>query len=437
MKKNVDKRVLYFFTLCVLILIPLIQNISFLLQIYGYINDYKFINPAIILFGIIPFLIFLYIRNLKKNNFKLDIYDYLLFIFIIIGIIVSLFSVDIYTSFFGRDNRHDGFLSVLCYNLLLINWKRLGTEEDLKIWYKIIILIAIFNVAYSLLQIYTDYTFIARTSINMTASGFCGHNNFFGSLIVTALSIISCKFLCDKKHNCKDALVIIFLLMGLVNSQSSGPFLAYIVTFIFIVIFLKIKKSLLLKNVLILVLLIPIMVIGINTLNNVVFQSEVCELCDVKANVIDNGGHDRWKIWKRTFSVIQKHPIIGVGYDNLAYVYPNPYSNVKVEPSGITITDRQPGDRYYLVDNAHNVYLQILVCSGIVGLIPYLLLCLFIFIKGCKSNKKILFMFIAGFVAYSVQAFFNINVITVAPIYYLIMGLILIDSNEVDKIEDY
>ena len=34
-------------------------------------------------------------------------------------------------------------------------------------------------------------------------------------------------------------------------------------------------------------------------------------------------------------------------------------------------------------------------------------------------------MLLGGFIAYSIQAFANINVLQVAPMYYIIMGLIL------------
>lgn len=429
MKNGIQKKILYLVTLCVLLLTPIIQSTVYLLSDYGYIKDNNYINPAIIIFIAVPFLLYIYIHNLIKTRCKLDVFDYLFFVLIIIGIIVCLGSIDIYTSFLGRSNRHDGFLSLLCYNLLLINWKKMGNKHDLENWYKIIIYIAIFNVAYSLLQVYTDYKFIVRTGADMTASGFCGHNNFFGSLMVTALSMVSCKFLSDKRNNLKNILVIMFLFIGLINCQSSGPFLAYVVTLIFIIVFLAIKKSLIIKKFIFLIV-IPIVLLGsVLMINKFVFKSEVCELCDIKANVIDNGGHDRLKIWKRTFTVVKKHPILGVGYDNLAYIYPNPYPNIQVKPSGIVVTGEILNKKYYLVDNAHNVYLQTLVCSGIIGLSQYILLCLFILIKGCRTKKKVLFIFMSGFVAYSTQAFFNINVITVVPIYYLIMGLLLVDNN--------
>ena len=82
------------------------------------------------------------------------------------------------------------------------------------------------------------------------------------------------------------------------------------------------------------------------------------------------------------------------------------------------------------IDNAHNVYLHTLVTSGILGIIPLLVLLLYTFIHGLKSNNQYILMLLCGFVAYSVQAFTNISVIEVAPIYYIIIGLILGDVNK-------
>ena len=69
------------------------------------------------------------------------------------------------------------------------------------------------------------------------------------------------------------------------------------------------------------------------------------------------------------------------------------------------------------------MYLHTLISTAILGLVPYLILCLLTFIKGLKSENKLETILLAGFVAYSIQAFANISVIQVAPIYYIIIGL--------------
>ena len=130
-------------------------------------------------------------------------------------------------------------------------------------------------------------------------------------------------------------------------------------------------------------------------------------------------------MWKNSLEIVKENVVNGVGYDNfhLAYYKGANLSAVKfVSIDGVT----QAVLKYpEIFDNAHNVYLQTLVSSGLLGFIPYILLCLFTFIKGLKTKDNLVILIFGGFVAYSIQAFGNINVLQVAPIYYVIIGLIL------------
>ena len=124
-----------------------------------------------------------------------------------------------------------------------------------------------------------------------------------------------------------------------------------------------------------------------------------------------------------------EYPIFGVGYDNLGFAYPNKKTEVYYYITNNEIVKEEISGGPY-VDNAHNVYLHILVASGILGLIPLLILLLYTFIHALGSNNKLIIILLGGFVAYSIQAFTNISVIEVAPIYYIIIGLILSDVNK-------
>ena len=131
--------------------------------------------------------------------------------------------------------------------------------------------------------------------------------------------------------------------------------------------------------------------------------------------------------------MIKDNPIVGVGFDNFYLEYPNPKIENKLSftLTGDEVKKEEP--YYYIVDNAHNVYLHTAVSTGLLGLIPYLLLCLLVFIKGLKFKNKLGILLLSGFVAYSVQAFANISVIQVVPIYYIIMGLIISLKEEPNK----
>jgi putative inorganic carbon (HCO3(-)) transporter len=78
------------------------------------------------------------------------------------------------------------------------------------------------------------------------------------------------------------------------------------------------------------------------------------------------------------------------------------------------------------VDKAHNEFLHIASVTGIPSLIIYLSMLVVIFIQNgkflFKENMKTLLLL--TILAYLVQAFFNISVIAVAPIYWILLGLL-------------
>lgn len=425
MLKITSKKILNIVTLCILLIVPFLKFFSMNLEAFGVLRNYDVINPAIPLFVAVPFLIFVYIEDIIRTKRKLDIYDYLLYILIIVGIISTIFSIDKNLAIFGKNLRHEGLLSIVSYYLLFINWKINGTKEDIKKYIKLLVIIAIINSIYSLLQIYTPFKFIIRYEKDiMMASGMCGNPNFFGSLLVTVISIVICNFIMDKKLNIKEILVIILMFVALINSQSTGPFLTLVIALIFLIIFLKIKNNLVIKKLIILIVILLVTYTSVYFINKIVYKSDRCEMCDIKETV-RSGGTGRLTIWKNSLDIVRDYPIVGVGFDNFYLAYPNPDINDAITYV-ITNGVMKPKINYILIfDNAHNVYLHTLVSTGFLGVIPYLLLCLLVFLKGLEFKDKFGILLLSAFVAYSIQAFANISVVQVAPIYYLIMGLIL------------
>ena len=430
LKNMTNKKVLNIFTLCILIFVPFLQVLSFYLQLYGVLKYYSSINSSMVMWFCIPFLIYVYVKDIIDKKRKLDVYDYILYFLVIIGIIISLLAIDFKTSIFGIEYRREGLLSLISYYLLFINWKVNGTSHDIKKYTKVFLIIGVINAIYSLLQIYTNFSFIFRyeDDIHM-ASGLSGNPNFFGSLMVTLLGIIISKFLMEKELCKKDILLTFLFLLSLINCQSTGPILTYFIFLIFIIILLRLKGKLFYRKIIVLFLITLFTFLGVSHANKSV-ENERCELCDFNETV-NTGGNGRIEIWQKTLDIIKKHPIVGIGYDNFEFAYPNSKPKIKfyIENGKLEIKE----EAGYVVDNAHNVYLHILAVSGILGLLPYLILCLYTFIHGLKSNNKIVIILLGGFAAYSIQAFGNISVIDVAPIYYIIIGLILSEKLNKDK----
>ena len=445
LKKITDKRILYIFTLLILVFLPILKQLSFYLVKFDLINNYDSINPAYVLYFSIPFLIYVYIKNIIKSDRDFDIYDYIFFALVLAGFIASLFAIDGNTSWFGKEYRHEGFFTVLSYYLLFITWKVEGKKEDIKKIINIFIIMGIINSIYALFQLYTPFRFVLRYSVDTNmVTGISGNPNFFGSLIVTVLSIVTVRFLTENKISIKNILLVVLFFISLINSQSTGPFITYLIVIVFFIIYLLIKKKTFVKNIIYLILILLITCFSILIINRHIFHIERCEICDFinvfnyKANINENSenldkdeandytiSNGRWYLWQRSLEIVKENPINGVGYDNfhLAFYEGVNLSAVKfISVDGVTkVVLKYPE----IFDNAHNAYLHTLVSSGLLGFIPYILLFLFSFIRGLKTKDNLIILLFAGFVAYSIQAFGNINVLQVTPIYYVIIGLIL------------
>ena len=79
-----------------------------------------------------------------------------------------------------------------------------------------------------------------------------------------------------------------------------------------------------------------------------------------------------------------------------------------------------------VVDKAHNEYLHIAATIGIPALICYLIFIgmnLFPKIKLAINNKTY-FIICLAIISYLVQAFFNISTIGIAPVFWMLLGLL-------------
>ena len=128
----------------------------------------------------------------------------------------------------------------------------------------------------------------------------------------------------------------------------------------------------------------------------------------------DEWGTHRGYIWRNAieqfceFSLWKK--LVGFGPETFGILlmhktYNNPYNEI--------------------FDAAHNEYLQFLLTVGIIGVSSYVMFIL-AYIKKCfscgdKNPYKIAIVF--GVICYSIQAFVNLNVPVVAPIFWLLLGM--------------
>ena len=463
-KKITKKQILYIITLLILITIPLTKLLGFYLQKYNIIESYTVLNTNYILYLTIPFQVYLYLKNNKVSNNKSHIIDLIIMILILATLTSSVTALNPKFAFFGNTFRYEGFFVILGYYLLMLNWKTYGEKEDFKKLIKIILIITVFHCIYGLLQEYTKSPFILRYTDNKEmTSGLAFNPNFFGSLLATSLGLTTSIYLTNDKYKKTMLILNVLFTLSLINTNSTGPLLTLFIILFLQAIYLLILKKFSLKKYLILICTIILTIIGTITINSKIFNIKTCELCSTYQSIfktkeiyktpvpveqdqsietpqetpqvpqtntqieqedITNG---RLEIWRRSINIFKAHPLTGIGYDNFYLAFHNgDYYKIAfiIDENG----NQKAIKKYYdIVDNPHNVYLHVLVSTGILGFIPYMLI-LLITSLVCLKYKNIVLT--SAFVAYSIQAFANINVIQVVPIYFIIIGLILSQTKE-------
>ena len=380
-----------------------------------------------ILYFLIPLEIFIYVYKIVKKEVKLNYYDMIVFLILILLMLVTNNSIDIDTSIWGAYGRNEGFLSILCYYLLFLNSKSLD-EKQINIVIKTFFEVGIIQFIYCLLQVFFRFPglpLFSLNGVNYMAMGFQGNPNFLGSYCIMLLGLALMLYLVKGER--KYFVLSIIFFINLILAQSTGPFFAFIILFIFMIVFMKIKGIIDWKKVGVVcasfILTFIIVSNGVELYCKKVFNDKIVSSYTIKGDIlntlnlfgvskgnnkenitIEDYGSGRITIWKNALKAVPKYFWLGSGIDTFGYVYSQNNKGL-----------------YY--DKAHNEYLQILVTEGIFTLISYLSLLLLLFIDGVKSNNKLIWVLMMAFIGYALQAFLNISVNTVAPTFYIIMGM--------------
>ena len=398
-----------------MILIPLLKLSTYIPKIEKfYINTFE-IKRVYVLWVAIFFLLMTYLYSIFSKKEKIGYIDIIIYVLIVLAFLSTEYAVDFEKSFFGEKYRYEGLLTILSYYFLILNVKSIKQEKYKKNIIKLFIIIGIFQSIYAILQTYTGFTFIRRHSSKYMAMGLCSNPNFFGSYIVMQLLLMGYMYV----YNPKKLYLIIYILFGisLYICSSTGPVLSAFVAIIFSIFIMPNKIKKVIKLIIVLMLSFSLANLSLKYIQNKEIEKDVIkndyvlnDIAMIPKQSKEQIGTGRLVVWEKSLPLVKKYWLIGCGLDNFKNVYPN---------SG-----------YLKYDKAHNVYLQISITNGMPALIIFLILLFISFIKGIKFKNGFFTPIYMAFIGYSIQAFFNISVIDVAPYYYIILGLILSEYGE-------
>lgn len=414
MKDKLNKAIMYI-SIILIIGFPLLKLIFYILNMTNIFDGTKYtLYQSIFLWCLLPFNIIIYLIGIFIKKNKITYLDYSMWGLILFAFISTYFAEIREISIFGAEYRHEGLLSLISYYFIFLNLKNLSNEEYKKKIVDIFLYVGLFESIYSILQVYTNFSFINHYVKPFMAMGFCGNPNFLGSYIIMHLLIALSLYLINKKSKYKILTILYFITLCLANS--TGPFLAFIISFIFLLIVFR--KKIKLKYV-IEISIALILTFFIVDYSNKFFQQKLfnrgvedsyniaTELKDTITNKKNETmlGNGRISLWKNSLPLISRYWLVGAGLDNFGEVYPY-----------------QTYQAYY--DKAHNIYIQIAVTNGVIPLALYLLICFVSFVKGIRIKNSFYIALFMAFIGYSIQGFSNINVIPVTTCFYIILGLL-------------
>lgn len=383
----------------------------------------------------LPKTIFLYVMYIPlliiifkdRKNVTINKTDKVLGIYLLIAIVSTIFSINLRVSILGTPIRYEGIIMLLFYGLTYYSAKNY-LEINKKVMACVIIPIVIISI-YSIFQFYNIDPIPKdsfHASIEYNSIGTQGHRNFLSSYLTLFLPGFMVIYILKGKKRVLIASVIVFasLLCTLTRSGWVSFTFYSVIGLGYIIINFN-------KKYLIRILIIMIGFTGVFLTLDLTSGEKISSrsdqlMYDTKAareDLLKNGritdeglGSARIYIWKVALKTIQKNPIIGSGPDTFRY------SIEKYFP--------EDGQRYIdvygaLIDKAHNEFLQISSTMGIPALIVYLIF-LFLCIKNNIKymwKSKISFIINLTIIAYVIQSFFNISVINVAPLFWMLLGL--------------
>lgn len=419
------KKICNIISTIVLIVLICFINVGTMLIINNDINYLAF-SKYFFCFGILFLIIYLVYKIINKEEKISDIIVALLGVFSYISYIFAFNKEYALNGAFGRN---EGLYAILTYYMIFLLASTLPKKNQKIVIYCLlisgIIQILIGTIQTMRLPIILGYNRSSNFSTHFKfASGTFGNPNFYSAYILMCLVYVYIKSL-NTKNKLQFVLNSILTLIfgyGLIIGNTSSCILSFLIVLVYTLI-KKINKQNIKKVVIILVIFLILLISGIKFMdqyfnNRVSFtmKKNVYEVVSIFSEGInDKTFNYRVFIWKNTLKYVPKYLFTGIGLDNFAFLNNGTYLCYSDQINRICF------------DKAHNEYLQILITQGIFSLVTYLVLLgltIYLFYKKQKQNSVHYKALYFGFIAYLIQAFFNISVITVAPIFYMIMGFL-------------
>lgn len=139
--------------------------------------------------------------------------------------------------------------------------------------------------------------------------------------------------------------------------------------------------------------------------------------------------------WEKTLELVKERPLFGYGLDTFPYFFP------QNDPDKIA----NLGSSEIIIDKPHNFFINIIYGTGILSFVSFIMLIVLIIVKQIqifiKSRKlsngsEVSICMFLSCIAYLVQGLFNDSIIGTAPIFWIFLGVVVSNIDELQKINE-
>jgi putative inorganic carbon (HCO3(-)) transporter len=388
-------------------------------------NDF-FVWPKLLVLRLIGIVYLLWIFKNRKHLNRLISTDWinrLLFLYLVVLIISTIFSINVSQSIFGNPFRFEGLLTIAIYFILFLIARQQGFISKKNVYW--MLFTGCIVALYGIMQRY-GLEFFPRDMIreNWTyAFSTIGNPNFLGTYIVLLLPFAVHSYMIEKKKI--GLLIYSILFYGLLSTMTRGTWIgAFFSVLIYfgMTLFFKDKFKIRLKELILfgLVSVICMIVFDLSHsgtfLQRLVTIPQEIEIVITGKDNIEQAGSNRIFIWRHVIELIKMRPLLGFGLENLHLAFNQYFREDVIRVYGVPMS----------IDRAHNEYLHIAVSSGLLALALYLSFILLVIRKGVSKLLELLYAvpLLAAIFGYLIQAFFNISVVSVAYIFWIFLGFL-------------
>ncbi len=353
-------------------------------------------------------------------------------------------SVDVHVSLLGNYGSYDGLYSAAAFGVILMAAAEAFDAADIR---KVLGAFAFAGggivVFYGLIQLHdtefhsTRWDFILWNlgSFSNDIFSTLGNPNHLGGYLAMILPVVVALGFSTKRWWWRGAagLLAVVILVELVRTSARGAWVAAIAAFVVLAAMLapEIKRR-------------PALAVGSATaVIALVVLGLVADgkrfLSHSLSTLFQSGGNtsvqQRYDIWTAAVHIAAHHPITGIGPDAFALVYPQYQSAAWVAGLGPN----------YLVNGAHDIFMNVLADQGFIGLLLFLSLLVYVSLRTvgawrrlrslergenvleevkeqARLHRTTLAMVTASMAAFIVQAVFNVQQVGLSFSFWLLVG---------------